>query len=322
MSKRGFEERLRAIDALRHADDLSAAEADLRKALADKRSNFMVKKAAQVAGERGLASLIPDLLAAYARLFEDAAKTDPQCWGKTAIAGALKDLGYDEPEPFYRGLAHVQWEPVWGGQEDSAGALRATCVAALPGCRTDAFELLVKLADALADRDKGVRAEAALTIAHLGHEAGAAPLRLKARIGDIEPEVLGACLSGLLALDVFEAVAFVAGFLDAKDEETRGEACGALAAASQPAAFEALKRHWDREPMARRAIALSLAACPREEAAELGREAIEREPLDVAEAALEAFTASRFREKLHAEIEASVKRRESGALSKSWRRLQ
>jgi hypothetical protein len=70
--------------------------------------------------------------------------------------------------------------------------------------------------------------------------------------------------------------------------------------------------------MARRAIALALAACPREEAAKLWREAVEREPLEVAEAALEAFMASRFREKLHAEIDAAVKRRDSETLSRTW----
>ncbi|MEZ5397437.1 MAG: hypothetical protein R2724_32300 [Bryobacterales bacterium] len=249
MSKRGFEERLREIDALRRSDSGIDAEPELRKALSDKRSNFMVKKAAQVAGELGLRGLTPDLLAAYDRLFEDAVKKDPQCWGKTAIAVALKDLGYDDPEPFYRGAAHRQMEPSWGKEEDSAGALRANCIAALPGCRVDAFELLVKLTDALLDPDQHVRCEAAATIAHLGHEAGAAPLRLKARVGDLEPEVLGACLSALLALDVFDAVEFVAGFLQSPDEQARGEAYGALGAASQPEAFAALKRHWDRDPM-------------------------------------------------------------------------
>lgn len=317
MSRRSFEEKLAKIDALRK---LAPAEAEpaLKKALKD-RSNFVVKKAARIVGELGLTGLVPDLLAAYGRFFGDPAKTDTQCWAKTAIATTLKDLGYDESEPFYRGLSHVQWEPVWGGREDSAGALRATCVVALPGCRADTFELLVKLSDALADRDRGVRAEAALTLGHIGHEAGAAPLRLKAKMGDPEPEVLGACFSAMLALDAFDPVGFVAGFLDAHEEDTRTEAYGALAAASQREAFEVLEKHWGREPLARRAIALALAASPREEAVGLWREAIEREPLQVAEAALEAFTASRFHEKLAEEVEASIERRDSASLTQTWK---
>ena len=320
MSRKSFEEKLRKIDALRDLEDPAAAEAGLKKVLKD-RSNFAVKKGANIVRERGLTDLLPDLLAAYDRFFDDPEKTDPQCWAKTALATALKDLGHDDPEPFYRGLAHVQWEPTWGGKEDSAGSLRATCVVALPGCRADTFELLLKLTDALADSDKGVRAEAALTIGHLGHEAGAAPLRLKAKLGDAEPEVLGACLSALLTLDAFEPVPFVRGFLESLDEDTSAEAAGALAAANQPEAFAAIRAHWERRPEARRAIASALAASPREGALELWREAIEREPLQVAEAALDAFIASRFRDKLSSEIEVSINRRDSASLSRTWKQL-
>jgi HEAT repeat protein len=318
VSKRDFEDRLRMLDALRRTGDPAAAAPELKKALKD-RSNFMAKKAAQVAAELGLAGLMPELLAAYGRFFDDPVKKDPQCWAKTAIAAALKDLGYDEPEPFYRGLAHVQWEPVWGGQEDSAGALRATCLVALPACRADTMELLVRMTDALADRDKGVRAEAAAAIAHLGHEAGAAILRLKARLGDEEPEVLGRCFSGLLALEAFDPVGFVQGFLGSTDELERSEAAGALAAANQPQAFEAVRRFWQAEPDARRLLALALAASPFEQAAELWREAIEKEPIPVAEAAIEAFAASRFREKLTSEMEQAVNRRDSASLHRTWR---
>ena len=241
--------------------------------------------------------------------------------GKTALAAALKDLGHDDPEPFYRGMEHVQWEPTWGGREDSAGALRATCLVALPACGADTIEILIKLTDALADPDKGVRAEAAATIGGLGHEAGAAPLRLKARTGDDEPEVLGACLSALLTLNAFDPVPFVSSFLHSSDEDARNEACGTLAAASQPEAFAAIRAYWDREPLARRAIALSLAASPCEEAVKLWCEAIERDPLPVAESALEAFAVSRFRDKLAREIGASVNRRDSSDLNRTWQRI-
>ncbi len=319
MSRNAFEEKLRRIEALRDLDDPAAAEAGLRKALKE-RSNFAVKRAARIVGELALSSLTPELLAAYERFFDDPVKTDPQCWAKTEIATALKDLEHDDPEPFYRGLEHVQWEPVWGGKEDSAGALRATCVVALPGCRADALELVVKLTDALTDLDKGVRAEAALTLGHLGHEAAAGALRLKARVGDEEPEALGACFTGLLSLGAFDPVGFVRGFLDSPDEDARTEAVGALAAAAQPEAFLALEAYWERAPEARRNICLALAASPRPEAVRLWREAIEHEPLEAAEAALEGFSASRFRDKLAGEMEAAVEARADESLKRAWAR--
>ena len=55
---------------------------------------------------------IPDLLRAFDRLFEKPAEKDPQCWGKNAIAVALRDLGYQSSEPFLRGLRHTAHLPL------------------------------------------------------------------------------------------------------------------------------------------------------------------------------------------------------------------
>ena len=132
MPKRNVEQEIESLGRLRDAapDEAGAA---LRKALAD-RVNLVVAKAARVAAEMGLRELVPDLAGAFDRLFENAAARDPQCWGKNAIAKALVDLGYRESPPFVRGARHVQMEAVWGGREDTAAALRATCLLALPAC--------------------------------------------------------------------------------------------------------------------------------------------------------------------------------------------
>ena len=61
-------------------------------------------------------------------------KRDPQCWGKNAVAKALKELEHREAAPYLRGTAHIQMEPVWGGQQDTAGPLRGICLLALPAC--------------------------------------------------------------------------------------------------------------------------------------------------------------------------------------------
>src|SRR5258708_36730531 len=114
---------------------MSAADAApaLRKGLAD-RVNLVAAKAAKIAAELPAPELLPDLLGAFDHLFDDPVKHDPQCWGKNAIAQALKDLGHRESPAFLRGAVHIQMEAVWGGQEDTAGTLRGICLLPLPAC--------------------------------------------------------------------------------------------------------------------------------------------------------------------------------------------
>src|SRR5262249_4827612 len=157
------EEHLEQLAMLRGASPAEAAP-PLRKALLD-RSNLVVAKAARIAGESLLRELMPDLLAAYGRLFDDPVKRDPQCWGKNAIAKALRERDYGEPAPFRRGARHVQMEPVWGGTQDTAGPLRGICLLALPGCSDIRREHIMRyLVDALAEADPAVRADAARAI--------------------------------------------------------------------------------------------------------------------------------------------------------------
>ena len=82
-------------------------------------------------------------------------------------------MDYSESDPYVRGSTHVQMEPVWGGQEDAAGPLRANCILALPQCsdlrRSDVFRHLV---DSLTDALDPVRLEAVRTIEQMnGDEA-------------------------------------------------------------------------------------------------------------------------------------------------------
>src|SRR5882724_10944739 len=119
MASRKLEEQIDRIRQLRNAPSDAASRSILEKSLRD-RANVV--------------ELIPELLAAYARLFEDAVKADPKCWGKTSIVKALTVLDYCESPPYVRGAYHVQMEPVWGGQEDAAAQLRSNCILALPQC--------------------------------------------------------------------------------------------------------------------------------------------------------------------------------------------
>ena len=81
MANRRIEEQLEALSRLRGASPADAAPA-LRKALAD-RVNLVAAKAANIAASLPAPEILPDLLRAFDRLFEDPVKRDPQCWGKT-----------------------------------------------------------------------------------------------------------------------------------------------------------------------------------------------------------------------------------------------
>jgi HEAT repeat protein len=205
----------------------------LRKALAH-RNNFIVSKAARLVAEAELAALLPDLLAAYARFFNDPVKTDPKCWAKEALAKALVKLEHREKDTYLRGLRHIQMEPSFGPPADSAGTLRATCAHALVDCPgLSDSELLAFLLEALTDTDKSVRIEAARAIANVGGISAPLILRLRAQLGLVPPdrdtpEVLGAVYSSLLSLDGPAAIPLVSKALEPGDD-LAAEAAFALA---------------------------------------------------------------------------------------------
>jgi HEAT repeat protein len=256
VNKEAYEEKIAAIEALRSAP--ANAVEPLRKALRE-RNNFICSKAAAIAGDLLLRDLIPDLLAAFERFLKDPVKTDPKCWGKNAIVKALKDLGHEDPIVYLRGIAHVQMEPVWGGHEDSAAALRGACALALVACSLPRDTILIHLADALADPQMRVRADAARAIAQLPGQDSILMLRVKAQAGD-EPAVIGQCFLSLLGIDARAAIPFVARFLTAKNEDLRFEAAAALGECPELPAVETLIARWRIEKNAdmKQAIVLSL----------------------------------------------------------------
>ena len=216
--KRAFEEQIAAVDALRHGPPETRVE-PLRKALGH-RNNFIVAKAADLIREfirePGLANLTPELLTAFNRFFDDPVKNDPQCWAKNAISRTLAAMELQDETIFLRGTRHIQMEPVWGGQSDTAGTLRATCALALVQCRSlTEKDLLEHLVELLADKDKTVRAEVVRAIEQIGSPSAALLLRLRAVLGADEPEVLGACYSGILRIEGLRAIPWIRRFLAA-----------------------------------------------------------------------------------------------------------
>src|SRR5882762_325123 len=210
MSNKAFEQQLAAVEAFRHAptDD---AVVPLRKFLQN-RNNYVVTKAADIAREQALKELSPDLLAAFDRFLVDAVKTDPQCWAKNALAKALVQLGHDDPEVFLKGLRHHQFEPVWGGQSDTAGTLRGTSALALVQCvGLNEATLLSTLLEALVDEEKIVRVEAVRAIAQVSSASALLLLKQRALLGVIredDAEMLGYCYAGILEIEGAAAIPF------------------------------------------------------------------------------------------------------------------
>jgi hypothetical protein len=308
MSKKNFDRRLAALDDLRNAPDSPARSAGLRKALAD-RNSYIVAKAAGIAGQLGLNDLIPDLLSAMDRFFVNPTKSDPQCWAKNAIVESLAKLEDEDSAVFIRGLRHVQIEPVWGGQQDSAGPLRAKCALALVQCRDlRDSDILSHLIEALADRETTVRIDAARAIGRMSGDAPALLLRLRALVADGEPEVVGACLTSLLAIQGEAACDFVSRFLQKGEEEAR-EAAFALASLRNAKAFAILKQAWDHgaDISVRGALLTAMVLTRVPEAIEFVISLIESDSQHAA-AAVEALAPMRSSEEIQSRTAVAVER--------------
>jgi len=246
---RKLEERIEQLRQLRtQPSPPDVLDATLRKALAD-RSNLVVAEAAKTAADLHLAGLIPDLLTTFDRLFEDPLKSDPKCWGKTAIVKALSQFDYSESPPFVRGSRHIQMEPVWGGSEDSAPHLRGNCFLALVQC-TDLtrFSVFGHLVDAMSDSADPVRIEAVRAIHQLAGDEAVLLLRLKARVGDPRSLIIGHVFDALLDLERERAVSFVSDYMNGHSVELRDEAALALGASRMASALNVLFETWKQHP--------------------------------------------------------------------------
>jgi HEAT repeat protein len=238
-AKRNFDQQLAALDALRQQPE-QVRERGLRKALTH-RNNFLVAKAADLVREFQMAQLIPELPVSFDRFFHNPGKTDPQCWAKNALSRSLATLEHQDAGVFLRGMRHIQMEPIWGGRSDTAGTLRATCALALvQGSALSESALLAHLLELLGDTDKGVRREVVRAIEQVGSSSAVLLLRLRAVLGADEPEVLGACYSGILCIEGLSAIPWVGRFL-ASGDECAAEAALAIAGTHSPEGFAALR---------------------------------------------------------------------------------
>jgi hypothetical protein len=238
-----LDDKLAAIRKLRGQPLASEQKPELRKHVGD-RSNLVVAAAAAIAGENTLVELAKDLEAAFDRFLVNPLKDDKLCRAKLAVVQALDKMEHPQPDVFRKAASHVQFEPVWGGSEDSAPPLRAAAVIAL--ARIEGSRSLPVLVEAMTDPARDVRIAAAVAMGAVGSEAAGLLLRLKARIGDRDTEVLSECLSGLLAVDPKEYLPFVSEFLEPGNAAKCEAAALALGKSRLLEALEPLKACWPR----------------------------------------------------------------------------
>jgi HEAT repeats len=242
-SKESLDDKLAAIRSLRGEVLTTEQVVELRKRIGD-RSNLVVAAVAGVVGENGLGEAAGDLEAAFDRFLVNPLKVDKQCRAKLAIIQALDRVEHLGSEVFVRAAKYEQFEPVWGGTEDSAPPLRAAALMAL--LRVMGAKSLPFLVDAMADHAKEVRIATALALGAAGTEAAGLVLRLKVRLGDRDPDVLSECLGALLAVDPEEHLPIVVEFLDPREEAKCEAAAMALGKSRLLEALEPLTDCWRR----------------------------------------------------------------------------
>lgn len=205
-------------------------------------SNVIIARAAQVMGNSGRVEFVPALAAAFRRLLAQPATADKTCRAKEAIIAALDALYSEEDEVALHGMRYVQWEPVYGGRVDTAANLRGRCAVLLARMRYR--EAHIELVRLLVDPEAPPRLAAVRALLFLGDERSELLLRLKVLTGDSEPEVLGACFSGLLALAPERSLPFTVDFLSA-DPTIAEQAALALGESRVVGAVAYLRASWE-----------------------------------------------------------------------------
>lgn len=313
-----IERALNRLSELRHADPSDTVTAELREFLRN-RSNLVVAKAAVVIRELSLVALIPDLVAGFSKFMADAPRLDKRCAALTAIASALYELDYVEPEPYLAGIKHVQLEGSYGPPVDEAAKLRAVSAQGL--LRTRHADRLSEVVQLLVDREPAARMGAIRALGVNGGEAGVLLLRLKVLTGDTEPAVMAECFSALLVASADKSVKFVAKYIDSDDEPTAEAAMLALGESRLPAAYSVLNEKWNRTVLmpVKRALLAAMAALKLEAAIAFLISLVESANAETAAAAVEALCIYRHNERVSESARTAVLTRKEKAIVEEYR---
>jgi len=258
LKRKKLQENLAEITALRVNPTAKSSVEKLGRALTNK-SNHIVAAAAEIVGEYGIDQLEEDLVQAFSRFLVNPIKTDPGCAAKAAIAETLYRMSAYQEALFLTGIHHTQLEPVYGGKEDTAAKLRVACGMGLVGMKYP--DVMVELAQLLADHELDARIGAVRAIASSRQDAGIPLLRFKALIGDDDPGVLLECFNALLTLSPEPSLPFVGEFLDDENMVVCEAAAVALGESQLEGAFDILRMGWEQvlDPGLRRIELLAMA---------------------------------------------------------------
>lgn len=310
---------LEHLSALRTSTDNTVLAKELAAYLAN-RSNLVIAKAAKIARDQGPSALIPELVRAFEKLMNDPGRLDKRCAALTEIAATLYEMDYREPELYVKGMRHVQMEGSFGPSVDVAAGLRGICAQGL--VRTRHPQALAETVSLLVDAQAPARIGAVRALATNGGEAGALVLRLKAHMGDADPEVMAECFSGLLAAEREHAVEFVAGYMDAGDTEISEAAILALGGSHLPQAIHVLKEKWERTlrgPL-RKMLLLALATSRVEAAIDFLISLLDDRSAETASSVITALALHKNSERVRQAVRAAVDRRREQVLIDAFRR--
>ncbi len=309
---RPIEERLAELKALAAQGKTDAVIAAVRDAIKDK-NNLIAARAANIACDLKIESVEKELVEAFARFMVDAEKTDKGCAAKTAIVKSLEAIDARCEEVFLAGIKHIQHEPTWGGQSDTAGELRGVSAFAL--VNMNYREAMLEIIPLLFDSDASARLMGVRAVASLVREESEALLRTKALAGDAEPGVIAECFLGLMREWPERSAEFIEKFLER--DEFKEVAAMALGESRKPAALPVLKKFWDKSLDDRsRSMALSAIALLRlEEALEFMLSIVRDEHARTAAAAVTSLKIYRGDEKVRQRVEAIAKERDETVIT-------
>jgi len=316
---RKLEELIAAVESIRQEPTSELGVATLHMVLSSKYS-VAIAQAAHIIGRAELHDFIPDLVNAFERCLVKAADSDPGCRAKQAIAEALYRLDFSNESIFLSGIRHVQKEPIWGGQVDTAPPLRGTCALGL--VRMNYPQVMVELGDLLADPEPEARIGAARAIAYSGTDQGIPLLRLRVKIGDTAP-VLLECLIALLKLAPMSSLPLVKDLLYARTESGLEEdveyaetVALALGDSRLAEAFPVLRDWWQRvrDRELRRSGLLAIATLRQPDAIDFLLTLVAEGMTEDAKSAIKALSVYQHDPTLWEQVTQTVYQRQSDAL--------
>jgi hypothetical protein len=291
-----LDQALAELNAIRDDPQSDRAMTVLRQLLQGKAA-IAVANSAKLIGDAGLRELVPDLTAAFPRFVEDGVAQDPGCFAKFRIAEALYKMEIPSEDIFLTGIRYVQVEPGWDRGTDTACSLRNVCALGL--VKSSYGDVMVELADLLADAEPTVRSGAIRAIAYSGRVEALPLLRYKVHVGDAELDVVGDGFAAILALDPDRALPLVAKYLADPNFDNLAlceMAALAIGEAKVAGGFPILAAFWERLRTRQlqfaelnRSVLLSIGMLRSPEAIKLLKGILREQPVSEALAALEAL---------------------------------